>query len=64
MYHLNRINLRSFHINLQVVFEGIVGGGHQSDIAIDEVKIEKCGQGTGDGCRSLYLLSCQRAAVS
>ena len=41
------------NLNLQVVFEGIVGGGHQSDIAIDEVKIEKCGQGAGgDGCRS------------
>ena len=44
------------NLNLQVVFEGIVGGGHQSDIAIDEVKIEKCGQGAGgDGCRSYWV---------
>ncbi|XP_020608503.1 anionic trypsin-like isoform X2 [Orbicella faveolata] len=32
-----------------VIFEGIVGRGHQSDIAIDEVKMEKCGPGGGDG---------------
>ncbi|KAJ7393989.1 hypothetical protein OS493_003660 [Desmophyllum pertusum] len=32
-----------------VVFEGIVGPGHQSDIAIDEVKIGMCGDGGGDG---------------
>lgn len=32
-----------------------MGEGHQSDIAIDEVKIEKCGQGGGDGCRSFHF---------
>ncbi|XP_022797695.1 anionic trypsin-like [Stylophora pistillata] len=30
-----------------IVFEGIVGRGHQSDIAIDEVKIDNCGEGGG-----------------
>lgn len=32
-----------------------MGRGHQSDIAIDEVKMEKCGPGGGDGCRFLYF---------
>lgn len=41
----------------QVVFEGIVGPGHQSDIAIDEVKIDKCGDGGGDGGKSFHFIS-------
>ncbi|XP_068744887.1 chymotrypsin-like protease CTRL-1 [Montipora capricornis] len=32
-----------------VIFEGTVGRGHQSDIAIDEVTIEACGGGDGGG---------------
>ena len=34
---------------MQVIFEGTVGRGHQSDIAIDEVTIEACGGGDGGG---------------
>lgn len=37
------------------MFEGIVGGGYLSDIAIDEVKIEGCGGGGGgDGGKCLH----------
>lgn len=37
------------------MFEGIVGRGHQSDVAIDEVKIENCGEeGGGQGICILF----------
>lgn len=38
------------------MFEGIVGRGHQSDVAIDEVKIENCGEG-GGGQGKFFLIS-------
>ena len=34
-------------VSFQAIFEGIVGRGYQSDIAIDEVTIETCGGGGG-----------------
>ena len=46
---------RCLHSSQQVVFEGTVGRGHQSDIAIDEVGIETCGEGGGDQCKVLLI---------
>ena len=39
------------------MFEGIVGRGHQSDVAIDEVKIENCGEGGGGQGKFLLISS-------
>lgn len=44
-------------MHTQVIFEGIVGRGHLSDIAIDEVTIETCGGG-GGGHKRKYAKHC------
>lgn len=50
-------NLKCYDLYEQVVFEGIVGRGHQSDVAIDEVKIENCGEGGGGQGKFLLISS-------
>ena len=41
--------------SFQLIFEGIVGRGYQSDIAIDEVTIVTCGGGGGSKYVSTLL---------